>query len=176
MEQYEVFLYCPKCSQPFSSSSPNVQICTECGLQFYMSPKPAACCIILTPDGKIIATRRNKNPYRGQPDLPGGFVDAGETFEEAVIREIHEELGFTITREQISYFSSTYGTYPYQDIVYSVLVTFFIVQLKVMPDITKFDPVEVQEVLLYHPNEVNILDFGMDTDRKVLEDYLKNRR
>lgn len=44
-------------------------------------------------EGKILLIRRGKNPYQNFWALPGGFVEYGETTEEAVIRETKEETG-----------------------------------------------------------------------------------
>src|SRR2546426_6943325 len=43
--------------------------------------------------GKLVAVRRENDPYRGIPALPGGFVELGETTVEAVVREVREETG-----------------------------------------------------------------------------------
>jgi 8-oxo-dGTP diphosphatase len=42
---------------------------------------------------KLVLIRRKNQPYKGKLALPGGFVEYNETTENAVIREIHEELG-----------------------------------------------------------------------------------
>jgi len=56
-------------------------------------------CITLTVDGivpyigGIVLVRRKNEPFKGHYALPGGIVEYGETVEEAVIREVHEETG-----------------------------------------------------------------------------------
>jgi len=47
-------------------------------------------------DGRIIFIRRKNPPYKGSWAFPGGFVEYGETVEEAVIREVREETGVII--------------------------------------------------------------------------------
>lgn len=47
-------------------------------------------------DGKILLTRRNRNPARGIYTFPGGRVEFGESLTEAVAREVMEETGLTI--------------------------------------------------------------------------------
>lgn len=42
---------------------------------------------------KLVLIKRKNPPYKGQFALPGGFVDIGETVEQAVIRETKEETG-----------------------------------------------------------------------------------
>ncbi len=44
-------------------------------------------------DGQIILIKRKNPPFQGSFALPGGFVDYGETVENAVIREFKEETG-----------------------------------------------------------------------------------
>ncbi|HEY6148100.1 MAG TPA: NUDIX hydrolase [Thermoanaerobaculia bacterium] len=44
-------------------------------------------------DGRLVAIRRRNDPFRGMPALPGGFVELGETTQDAVVREIREETG-----------------------------------------------------------------------------------
>jgi ADP-ribose pyrophosphatase YjhB (NUDIX family) len=47
-------------------------------------------------DGKILVVRRARPPANGLYTLPGGVVEAGETLEEAVAREVLEETSLTI--------------------------------------------------------------------------------
>lgn len=56
----------------------------------YRNPTPTAD-IILQRDSKILMVRRRKDPFKGQLALPGGFINEGETAEEAARREAIEE-------------------------------------------------------------------------------------
>jgi 8-oxo-dGTP diphosphatase len=48
---------------------------------------------IIEKDNKILLIKRKNPPFKGCYALPGGFVECGETVEDAVIREIREETG-----------------------------------------------------------------------------------
>ena len=47
---------------------------------------------IIIQDGKVFATQRGYGDWKGWWEFPGGKMEAGETPQEALIREIHEEL------------------------------------------------------------------------------------
>lgn len=55
---------------------------------------------IIHKDGKIFATQCGYGAYKDYWEFPGGKIEAGETPEEALIREIKEELATTIQIER----------------------------------------------------------------------------
>ena len=70
--------------------------CAACGHVHYLNPKPVAGVII--PDGgRVLLGRRAIQPARGAWVFPGGFVELGETPEEAAVREALEETGLRVT-------------------------------------------------------------------------------
>jgi len=50
-------------------------------------------CVVLNPRGEVLLIERKNEPFRGHFALPGGFVDIGETVEDACRRELMEETG-----------------------------------------------------------------------------------
>lgn len=53
---------------------------------------PSTVDAIITKNGKILLIKRGHDPFKGQFALPGGFVDYEERVEQALIREVKEEL------------------------------------------------------------------------------------
>lgn len=51
---------------------------------------------VVVRDGAVLLVKRAAEPLAGEWSLPGGMVEAGETLEEAVVRELREETGLTV--------------------------------------------------------------------------------
>ncbi len=61
-------------------------------------------------DGRYLVLQRGQEPYRGRWELPGGFVEQGETPAEGVTREIFEETGLLVYAPSIvGAYTSRYG-------------------------------------------------------------------
>ena len=57
--------------------------------------------ILIRDDGALLlSTRPEGKPYAGYWEFPGGKIEPGETVEQALRRELHEELGITIGAAQ----------------------------------------------------------------------------
>jgi 8-oxo-dGTP diphosphatase len=57
--------------------------------------------VIIMHEGGFVLIRRRKDPFRGKWALPGGFVEYGETVEEAARREAMEETGLRIRLKEL---------------------------------------------------------------------------
>jgi len=88
--------HCPICGNTLieadDGQSPRPH-CPPCGRFYYSNPAPAACCFLTNDAGELMMVQRAIEPRKGLWTLPGGFVELGETTEEAALRELHEETG-----------------------------------------------------------------------------------
>ena len=90
-----VWNYCPLCGDALGfrfDGERDQPHCVRCGRFYYRNPVPAVCCFVMR-DGDLLLGRRGVDPCRGEWALPGGFMELGETTEEAVKRELLEETG-----------------------------------------------------------------------------------
>ena len=71
-------------------------------------PRLAVDALILI-NGEIVVVRRGRQPYKGRYALPGGFVEFGETTDQAVRREVMEETNLEIKT------ASLFGVYSAPD-------------------------------------------------------------
>lgn len=66
--------------------------CAGCGWTYYGNPVVAAGAVIVR-GSRVLLVRRGRVPYKDTWDIPGGFLEADETPEAALRRELREELG-----------------------------------------------------------------------------------
>ena len=100
--------FCGVCGSPMRMDTIISKKCTECGKEVW--PQLATAVIVLIHRGDEVLLVRAKNFKRDFYGLVAGFVETGETLEEAVARETLEETGITITN--IRYFGSQPWPYP----------------------------------------------------------------
>lgn len=96
----EAYRYCPRCSAVLEErlvkeGEPLRLACGACGFIHYAEPKLAACAAVLF-GGKVLLIKRGIEPSIGKWVIPGGFVEKGETVEDAAIRETREETGLPV--------------------------------------------------------------------------------
>ncbi len=83
----------------------------------YSYPHPALTvdAIVFTFSGKalnLLLIQRAREPFKNTWAFPGGFVDENETVEEAIVREVREEVSLSVDNLQQFYIASTPGRDP----------------------------------------------------------------
>ena len=101
--------FCGRCGSPTLHKSPSFErICSSCKLSFFPRISPSIIVLIYSKDQLIMA--RSPHFLPGIYGLIAGFVEAGESLEEAVHREVYEEIGLKI--KNLSYFGSQPWPFP----------------------------------------------------------------
>jgi ADP-ribose pyrophosphatase YjhB (NUDIX family) len=88
-------IYCPKCGSKTIKKlegRKKREFCNSCKKFYYKNPLVAVAAVCFLKNG-IVFVKRKYNPCKGFWTLPGGFVETGETVEDAVKRELKEETG-----------------------------------------------------------------------------------
>ena len=156
-EYAENYRFCPRCGAAAAKPPEHpVFTCPACGFVLFFNPSIAAAALIFNPEGKILVVRRAKDPGRGKLAFPGGFIDAEETAEQAVRREVREEVGMELDR--IEYLGSFPNRYPYRGVTYIVLDFFFLAWTREAGKIAA--PGEVQALYWTDPGSIRSDDLA----------------
>jgi ADP-ribose pyrophosphatase YjhB (NUDIX family) len=91
----EAYQYCPSCGSVLELGvieGKERKFCPNCDFIDYKNPLPVAIAIAVK-DKKFLLIKRGVAPRKGTWSFPSGFIEVGETPEEACLRELKEETG-----------------------------------------------------------------------------------
>jgi 8-oxo-dGTP diphosphatase len=152
--------FCPRCGNEATIAFPRSITCASCGYGAFYNPKPVACAIAATADDHLILMRRGFEPQRGLWSMPGGFVDLGETVEDAAIRETKEEIGVEID------ITNLVGVYSRS--TDRIVVVVYAARTEGTPTRTE----EALEVQAFRPTTIPWDQLAFWSDGRALRDYL----
>ena len=165
----KLFQFCPICgANDFVVNNEKSMRCEACDFIYYVNASAATAAFIQNENGDLLACRRAKEPVKGTLDLPGGFVDDNETAEEAISREVNEELNGEV--EKLEYLFSLPNLYEYCGLTVPTLDMFFACRLKSTENLKASDDVESLEFIPL--NKLKAEDFGLTSIRKGVEIFL----
>ena len=175
MEQFSethpsnIFSFCPRCGhQGFLFDGVKAHTCSTCSFKFYINAATAIAAILVALDGSIVLTRRKNEPCAGTFDLPGGFVDKMERAEDAVKREIYEELGVLVSSMQ--YLTSFSNEYVYRGISYFTCDLAFICPVNDLSGLRPSD--DVSEAIVIKPDEIDFSTISFPSIVSILKVYI----
>lgn len=163
------FKFCPKCGGELKQKKKNMSLCLSCGFEFYIPPYSCNAAILENDKGEILLIKRKWPPKAGYYDLPGGFIDLGETLEESMQRELKEELGIYVENLKF-YKSSEQDRYLFQGINYYTLCFYFLGNIG-NKKLQAFD--DVGGIELFSKDKVPVNKFAFKSMKKIIKDYLQ---
>lgn len=102
--------FCGRCGQPTrDKDGERAKQCLACGYVAYPRISPAMM-VLVTRDREVLLARANRFPGAMYSAL-AGFVEAGESIEESVHREVREEVGIEV--QDLAYFASQSWSFPH---------------------------------------------------------------
>jgi len=165
----KVLKFCPKCGgQHFSKQKSYSFLCQNCNFKYYINAASAVTSIIKNFKNEILFVIRKNNPGKGLFDLPGGFVDVGEKAEDAIVREIKEELNLDVLHVQ--YFTSAPNTYEFHGLTYFTLDLAFICEVENFSNIKALDDASGYRFVALE--NINYDEIAFKSVKNILEQYL----
>ena len=167
----KILKYCPFCgSSAFPWDGKKAHVCKDCKNKLYTNEVGAVIALIENQKHELLFTIRKYNPAKAMLDLPGGFIDIGETAEHATIREIKEELNLEV--EKLEFF----GTFPNQ-YIYAGL-TYFTIDIAFKCKMKNFDTIQanddVANIQFLNPTTVNLNNIGLESVRNIVKTWNTN--
>lgn len=170
MKPLEIFKFCPRCgAQALDLVKSSAFRCKACQFLYHFNPATSVAAFLMAPDGTALFIRRAIEPAKGKLALPGGFVDFGESAEDALRREVREEVNLAV--KSLDYLGSTTNNYFYEEVTYSVLDLYFIATPENDPRPEALDGVESFAWL--DPRQVNPQDVAFVSIQAILKVFLK---
>lgn len=170
----DVIKYCPKCGcKNFKTHDQGRSFdCEECRFKYYFNNSAAVAGLIFNNEGKLLLTRRAIEPALGMLDLPGGFVEPMERVEEAIEREIREELGIGLTKAE--FLVSFPNQYVFSGFTVFTIDMAFICSVD---DLTLLIPADdVASVEFFFPEEINHEELCFNSMSRIIDYYIKNNK
>lgn len=173
MHLLDKFRYCPACgSANFKENSIKSKCCADCGFTFYLNASASTAAFIINNKDELLVVRRTFEPAKGTLDLPGGFVDPGESITDGMLREIKEEIAAEgiIKRFLFSFPNS----YEYSGFTVPTTDAFFEVSLKDENIISAHD--DCSDAMWIPLDKIDPNQFGLNSIRKAVTHYLHTKR
>lgn len=154
--------FCGRCGTPTERlTTERARRCPACGLTSYPRLSPAVITLVER-DGKALLAR-NASFTSGFYSVLAGFVEPGESLEEAVQREILEEVGIEVT--DIRYFGSQPWPFPH-----SLMIGF--TARYAGGEITP-DPSEIADAGWFAPDEFPQIPGKISISRALIDDFVR---
>ena len=167
----EKFKFCPACGSPeFKIDTFKSKKCENCKFNYYYNSAGAVPVIIKDKDDNYLFVKRKFEPLKGTLDLPGGFIDFGETAENCAVREVKEETGIDIEEKNLKFLFSVPNYYNYSNFIVTSIDIYFEATIDSFKNAIAND--DAQELVILKKNEIDISKIGFEGIKKGVKKYL----
>lgn len=169
---FNVLKYCPRCgSENFNAKKGPSLKCKQCGFHFFINAAAAVAALVVNPQGKLMLVTRGVEPDYGKLDLPGGFVDPEESVEEALQRELKEELGLVV--QHFEYLGSAPNEYIFSAFsVFTVDLAFKVIPQSLENLVSQDD---ILNYRFYSEDEFNYDDIPALSIKHFVQQFFRNK-
>ncbi len=165
-----VFQYCLRCGSTAVYYAEDDSLhCEACDFHYFVNSAAAVAALITNEQGELLLTKRAFNPEKGKLDLPGGFVDIGESAEQTLVRELEEELN--VRPEKIRYIHSYPNEYIYGGLTVYTLDMAFECEIVTFEKLKAND--DVAEFAFYSLQNIDLEEIALDSIRVIVSDFVK---
>ncbi len=189
--------FCGFCGSPFLLGTGSPRKCGEpvCGELTFYNPTPVAVLLVQVPDtvvppmqtnwgpggrlltgpkrpGLVVVKRKNE-PAAGRLALPGGFMELGETWQQACTRELWEETSIEVLASEVELFDVHSVEGGERVIIFGVTKALVAVDLSVVNERVKDKPYceEVEEVATIHAGNWTLAAMPFSTHVKAAQKF-----
>lgn len=165
----ETFQHCPMCAAVAEIGGADPFHCHQCGHVHHFGPVTAVAAIVADPSGQVLLLKRARDPGKGKWGLPGGFVDANETAETALVREVREEVNLELV--EMRYLVSFPNRYVYRGVAIPVTDLFFVGRIESFEAMAA-QPGEIESWRFCHLSATELGQMAFPSNRRALELFL----
>lgn len=171
-KETEAFRFCMLCQGEFKHNSDIEKECTKCGYIYFIAAKPSAGGIILNSKNQILLIKRNRNPFKGSLDIPAGFVDYNETFEEALVREMKEEVNLDVAN--FKFWKSIIGDYDFKGVVKQYITSIFIMKVNDLQEKMVLGGDDAVDAKFYDLADIDLTQVSFKSTRDLLSELQRD--
>jgi len=164
-DYYSTHQFCGTCGTHTTRNTHNKFVsCPKCNIEIY--PHIAPCIIVRIHRGEQILMARGINFIPGAWGLIAGFVEIGESLEEAVHREVKEEVGLEIT--DVKYWGSQPWPFPSNSLLVGFTANYKSGDIVI-------DPIEIETAGFFSKDEIpGIPSTNYSLSSHMLDEYINN--
>jgi NAD+ diphosphatase len=155
--------FCGRCGSPNGDATDELaRLCPKCGRREYARISPAVIVLVTRDDGRALLAH-NAKFREGLYSLVAGFVEAGESLEHTVAREIREEVGVEV--QDIEYRASQAWPFPN-----SLMLAF---RARWASGEPRPDNVEIADVRWFAPDALPEIPAPGSISRALIDEWLR---